>query len=364
MLPEINSPEWENELKSYLTSTREWRDKRADELGYSTRDSYQTAMNKRGIKLPSRDIPTVTPTEIPIINLPPLSLKKYIPINKGRIGDPETQVLHLTDHHNGQVTPTFNDDIGAERLEKLFQSTMRITNLHRNSYPINDLVIMITGDMVHGENVYQGAKVGGVSCGARDQVTNLAFPRLSEFVLSLKQQFKTVTLECVRGNHGRYAKEAPATSNWDMLLYDLMKAKLEQYDVKVNISRDFYKIVVIQGHRFFLAHLDQFKGTQGIPWFAMVRGLSSWFVTFGGFEYVVGGHFHRDDYLRINSRCKLLMGASMVTDDPFTQEVIKTSSIPCQWTFGVHKERGITWPYSLVVDDKFLPMKVNGGNAE
>ena len=29
----------------------------AEELGYATRDSYQTAMNKRGIKLPNKDIP-------------------------------------------------------------------------------------------------------------------------------------------------------------------------------------------------------------------------------------------------------------------------------------------------------------------
>lgn len=269
--------------------------------------------------------------------------------------DPETQVLHLTDHHHGQETSSTNKGVMEIRYEHLFQSTMRITKLHRNLYPINDLVIMITGDMVHGENVYQGAKVGTISGGAREQVITLAFPCLTEFILSLKQEFKTVTLECVRGNHGKYSREAPATSNWDMMLYDLLKTKLEQYEIKVNVSNDFYKMVDIQGHRFFLVHLDQFRAIQGVPWFAMTKGLQSWYVTYGGFDYVVGGHFHRDDFLRINSRCKLIMGASMVTDDPFTQEVVKTSSIPCQWTFGVHKNKGITWPYSLIVDNAYFP---------
>jgi hypothetical protein len=360
MLPKKGTPEWDAEVKAYLSSTQEWRTQRAKELGYAHRDSYQVQMNKHGVHIVDADIPKIETPDMPIINMPEINLKKYVPINKGRIGDPETQVLHLTDNHMGQITPSFNDEIGEERLQHLFKATTRITALHRNMYPINDLVIFITGDMVHGENVYQGAKLGAVSCGARDQVTNIAFPRLTEFILSLKQEFKTVTLECVRGNHGRYSKEAPSTSNWDMLLYDLLKSKLEHYDVKVNISRDFYKMVDIQGHRFFLTHLDQFRGTQGIPWFAIVRGIQSWYVTYGGFEYVVGGHFHRDDFLRINSRCKMIMGASMVTDDPFTLEVIKTSSIPCQWTWGVNKKKGVTWSYSLVVDDKYFPSSVNG----
>lgn len=353
-LPKLETKEWEEEVEFYKKSTNEQRVERAKSLDYATEQSYSSAMNKRGIHL-DPDIAELKITEEPIINLPPVELKKYIPKNSGRTGNPETQVLHLTDWHTGQITPSYNESVQDSRIEHLFQSTMLITNLHRNLYPINDLVIKITGDMVHGENVFQGAKVSTISCGAREQVTKLAFPKLSEFILSLKQEFKTVTVECVRGNHGRYSREAPATSNWDMMLYDLLKAKLEQYEIKVNISDNFYKIVEIQGHLFFMVHLDQFRATQGIPWFAITKGLQAWYVTYGGFDYVIGGHFHRDDFLRINSKCKLLMGASIVTDDPFTEEVVKTSTIPCQWTFGVHKNKGITFSYSLIVDDKYFP---------
>ncbi len=357
-LPKENTKEWNTEVEFYLKSSQSQRDQRAKELEYENRASYQNAMLKREISLGNNHDPVPPPqseNETPIINLPAIKLKKYIPINAGRVGDPETQVLHLTDWHDGQITPSFDHTILEKRADHLFQSTIRITKLHRNLYPVNDLVILITGDMVHGENVYQGAKVEGISGGARTQVTTMAFPLLSEFILSLKQEFHTVRVECVRGNHGKYSREAPATSNWDLLLYDLLKVKLEKYEVQVNIAETFYKIIEIQGLKFFLVHLDQFRATQGIPWFALTKGLQSWYVTYGGFDYVVGGHFHRDDLLRINSKCKLVMGASMVTDDPFTEEVVKTSSIPCQWTFGVHKNKGITWPYSLIVDESFFP---------
>jgi len=357
-LPDKNSTDWTKEVEFYLASTPEQRDKRAIELGYANRNTYQTVMAREGVLLADKTTDYVAPAanEIPEIHLPPVKLKKYTPINAGRLGDPETMGLLLQDWHTCEITPTYNDDIQDARIDKLFSSTMNIATLHRNLYPVNDLEILVAGDMVQGENPFQGSKVGAVLCGARDQVVYYAFPKLTELILSLKENFVTVNVRCVRGNHGRYSRQAPSTSNWDLMLYDLLKVKLERYGIKVDISDTFYKIVDIQGHRFFMVHLDQFKSTQGVPWFSMTKGIQSWYVTYGGFDYVVGGHFHRDDFLRINSRCKLMMGGPLVTDDEFTQEVIKTSSIPCQWVFGVHKNHGITWSYSLVVDDKYSPV--------
>ena len=356
-LPRINTKEWDAEVKFYETSTRKQRDKRAKELHYNKRHSYQTAMSGRGVHV-KQEV-----NEDAVINLPPVVLKQYKPINAERTGDPETAFLHLTDHHYGEITESYNTDVYQGRLEHLFQSTMRVINLHRNMYPINDLVVPITGDMVHGENPHQGAKVGSISAGARDQVSG-ALHRLSEFILSLKQEFTSIELHCVRGNHGRHTREAPATSNWDLMLYDQLKIKLEPYGIKVNVSDRFYKIVDIQGLRFFLVHLDQCKGSQGIPWFALKRAIQSWYVTHGGFDYVVGGHFHEDDFLRINSKCKLIMGASLATDDEFTQEIVKTSSIPAQWIWGVHKNKGITWAYSLVADNKYYPTENVNANSK
>ena len=348
MLPKKGSKAWDDEVKFYQSSTRDQRDKRAVELGYSDRAGYQTVMARRGVHL----VGEAPKLETTIINLPEIKLKKYEPVKVGK-GNPETQILHLTDHHFGQITKSFNEKVYDSRLEHLYKSTVHIANLHRNMYPINDLVIFMTGDMVHGENAHQGAKVGGIDRGARDQVIGL-LPKLAGFILSLKEQFKTISIYCVRGNHGRYDRVAPATSNWDMMLYDLLTTKLDHYGIKVDVSDEFYKLVDIQGKRFFLAHFDQFRGSQGVPWFAMTKGIQSWYVTYGGFDYIVGGHFHKDDFLRLSAKTKLIMSGSMVTDDTFTQEVCKTSSIPCQWTFGVNKHKGVTWSYSLIVDEKYF----------
>lgn len=354
-IPKKNSKEWEAEVEFFKHATKDQREKRAIELGYTNANSYGTQLNKQGVVLEAQQAPGIAQPESTVINLPPVKLKKYKPQNKGRLGDPETAVLHFTDHHDEEKTPTYDHQVYLARLDYIYKSTIHIVNLHRNIYPVNDLVIPITGDMVHGENPYQGAKVEAIEKGVKNQIYTSSLPALSEVILSFKQDFLTVTLECVPGNHGRYSKESPRTSNWDLFLYEGLKLKLEPYGIKVNISNEFCKIFDVQGHKFFIFHGDQCRSTMGVPYFALTKKLMSWYVTYGGFDYAMCGHFHKDDFLRITSKCKLIMGASMVTDDPYALEVVGTSSIPSQWLFGVHKQKGITWMYSLTADDKYFP---------
>ena len=322
--------------------------------------AYQTVKNtlhQLGIRRPQMDEKAPELVDPPdkrfpdkdepfVVNMPEVILREYTPLRAGA-QDPETQVLLLGDIHGGEITPTYNPDVMIKRFGDLFNSTMRITQLHRNMYPVNEIVIPMIGDMIHGENPYQGAKVGSINCGAQEQIFDYVLPQLLSFVLSLKQEFETVRVEAVPGNHGRYSREAPDKSNWDMILYKALKPALEQQGVEMNITNNFCSIFKVKGFKFFAFHGNQVKATQGIPYFALDRKVKSWYITFDGFDYAICGHFHKDDFLRISSKTKLFINGSWVSDDPFALEVIGTSSIPAQWTFGVHEKRGITWAYSL-----------------
>jgi len=287
-------------------------------------------------------------------------IREYISKTIGK-GDPETQVIVLGDDHAGLKTPSYDSKVYGKRFDTLFQSAMTITELHRNMYPLNDLVVIDVGDNVQGENPYQGSTIGAVECGAVEQVYDLALPTLTSFLCSLKQQFKTVKFYGVRGNHGKYSRTAPQTSNWDLALYRaLSNARLPE-GIEIHYSDVFEDIVVIEGFKFFIFHSDQIKNVQyGIPYFALIRAVKDWYVTFRRFPYAICGHWHKEDFLRVTSETKLLINGALTSDDPFTLETIKTSTIPLHWTFGVHKVKGMTWLYPLFVDPKFLPQK-NGG---
>jgi len=312
-------------------------------------------LSKQGIKrqFTPQQMQKVEPQ--PIL-LPPVEIQKYTPL-KGRRGDPETQILLLGDHHAGEITPTCNPTVYKQRRKNLFKTTMRITDLHRHMYPINDLVIMMVGDMVHGENVYQGANVETIACGAQEQIYEIALPELLSLILSFKENFRTIKIYAVRGNHGRYSPIAPRTSNWDIILYKALRDALTHYDIEMNVSNDFCQMVVVQGFKIFAFHGDQFRANQGIPYFAMSRKIKDWYFSYGPFDYTVCGHWHKDDFYRISSKVKAFINGAIPTDDPFALEIVGTSTIPTQWTFGMHERHGITWTYSLVLDPKFLPQK-------
>ena len=317
--------------------------------------SYQTGKDWRIFAIDELPQNRIVSDKQPIINLSPIKLKPYEPIMVGR-GDPETQVLVLGDGHADEITPTYNAGIYQKRVNTLYQRLLAITHLHRNMYPLNDLVILDVGDNVHGENPYQGATIGGVSMGAVDQVYELALPTIIELLVNLRQEFKSIKFYGVRGNHGRISRISPSTSNFDLMLYKALSQTKLPAGIEINYSDDFYIMPIIEGFRFFVFHGDQCRATMGVPYFAMTRKIMSWYNTFGGnIPYFVCGHFHKEDYLRISSNTKLLMNGSLVSDDPYALEVVGTSSVPNYWTFGCHKNRGITWLYALMLDKATLP---------
>lgn len=327
----------------------------AKHYGYSHYGTFETVVSRQYDIHRQRQFPDAKTKAEPLprkVILPPVKLIKYKPA--ARRGSPETQVLLLSDHHDGESTASYNHEICAERTNRIFTSAMTITELHRKMYDVDHLKIFMLGDMVHGENPRQGAKPGTISQGALTQVLQ-SLPRLNKLLASFRENFKTVEVWGVPGNHGRISKDAPETSNWDIALYNYLATERLPAGIVAHPPSEWYQLVDIDGFRFFLAHMDQVRMTNGIPYFAMVRKIQSWYITLGGFSYSCGGHTHLDYALRINAKTVHFNCGPLVTDDNWALGAVGTSTIPSQTTFFVHHKYGVTGRYSLVLDDKFLP---------
>jgi hypothetical protein len=59
-LPKVGTKAWKAEIQFYENSTKDQRDKRAKELKFGTRQTYQNAMQYRGVHLKSESPPLVT----------------------------------------------------------------------------------------------------------------------------------------------------------------------------------------------------------------------------------------------------------------------------------------------------------------
>ena len=288
-----------------------------------------------------------------IVNLPPVNIKEYL--TPQIEGDEEIIVLHASDGHAGKQTKSYSGLEFKERMYKLYESTMTITELHRKMYPIRKLHIVNTGDNCQGENPFQGSVIGSVEMGARDQVTKLAVPVWNDVIGSLKQHFDEIIFDGFAGNHG-HDKLAPATSSLDLLFYDILRSGIgQQKGITINIHEQFADIVYINNFKFFVFHGDGIPCQQGVPFFALDKKLKSWYIQWGGFNYALGGHFHKRHSDEVASKFEYFMCGTLVSDDEWALNKLGISSNPSQGIFGVHPRKGVTWRYPVVVDDEFLP---------
>lgn len=357
-LPTKETTEADMLMALYPNASSEQLDKWTKLYGYKNRHTFTGAIRKRlGIKRASQGSVETQEPESLVINLPPILLRNYRP-KKTRKGDEEIAVAHCGDGHACKITKSYDEGVYRARMDTMFDSIMTLVSLHRNMYPINVLRIINTGDNTQGENPFQGSTIGSVAMGARDQTTKVAYPTWVKLIASLRQEFAEVEFDGFPGNHG-YTKGAPETSREDLRLYDLLQAYFfNTKGITINVHEEFGDIIDINGFRVFCFHGDEIPCQQGVPFFALDRKLKSWYMQFGGFNYALGGHFHKYHADEVSSKFEYLMTSTLVSDDEWAIKKLGISSSPSQNIFGMHPTMGMTWRYKMMVDRKFLMEKL------
>ena len=353
MLPDIKSKDWIAETAFYLRASKEQITERAKALGIQP-PSYERRMRERGILKGKTEVPGVDPEVVTVYTpYPKFNIKPFKKPKTSR--DEEDIVIVTADKHLAKVTESYDVKTAKARMEKLLDSTMTIINLHR---PIRKLWVFELGDVVQGENPYQGSKIGEVECGAFEQVHDVGVPIMSRFLTSLASGVKEVDYIAVSGNHGVYDKQATKRTNWDNFLYKAIEGALvNQKNIHIYPPKEFYQLVNIRGFRFFLIHGNQVYAQQGIPLFAMRRKMQEWYAYLGGFNYGYAAHFHSGAYDQVNSHADYTICPPLVTGDSWALEKVGRASAPVQLAFGVHDVYGRTWEYKLRTDSAFMPQK-------
>ncbi len=351
LLPEKGTPEADKLIELYPTASSEQLEIWTNQYGYKNRGGFIDAMRKRlGVLRGGTEIPEVKAERIPYPNF------KIKPFKVGkRRRDEEDIGIVISDPHIDKITESYDLKIAQARFDYLLDSAMTIINLHR---PIRKAWIFILGDVGQGENPYQGSKIGETEAGVFEQIHDHAVPLFTKFCVSLASGVSEVEVDGVPGNHGKYAREAPDKTNWDRFFYKaLQDAMINQRNVSVYPSSQFYQLINIKGFRFFIIHGDQVHATAGIPLFAMRRKMQEWYAYVGGFNYAYAGHFHSGAYDQVNSMADYTISPPLVTGDSWALEKVGRASVPQQLCFGIHKKYGRTFTYHLHTDEKFLPKK-------
>lgn len=242
----------------------------------------------------------------------------------------------------------------GKRLKSLYTSVLNITDRHRKDCDINTLNIFTLGDIVEGRAIFRGQ-----SSRVTNDVVEQMFrgqEMIANFIRNLAKHYKKVKVPCIPGNHGRVGMkdEELAWVNWDYVIYRNLEQILKRVkNVEFDVDKKWWKIVSVQGWRFYMEHGDRIKKYWSIPWYGLERGdnrvLKMMRALGKDYDYFIIGHHHVPFEWDAN-RGERICNGTFSSGNPYAMRDLKVVARPTQKLFGVHKDVGITFRYNIRMD--------------
>lgn len=242
-----------------------------------------------------------------------------------------TLCLVLSDVHDGKNSATFSQGIFEKRILGIPKALAN----HPLTRDIRDLVIILGGDMVEGEDIYPNQQIN-----LTEPVFDQAHHAASTLERMLKELHTTLELRklvvhSVPGNHGRMSKTAHTKSNWDNVMYAALAEKCKaDTAIKFTPNYEGLHVVEIGGHRILVDHY-------GVPHLGSAPhrlNFLSWMTEYKC-SALVRGHYHHLTYEQFNRKWLIGNGSLSGVDD-YSERLARFDNAQ-QALFNVHRKHGV-----------------------
>ena len=225
-----------------------------------------------------------------------------------KVSTPIVAVMQSSDIHMGSVQDAdeiedfnaFSPEICIDRCMKFSNDVMKWVELHRSNYYVDDLVHIVTGDLISGD-IHENLRITN-AFPTPVQVVKAA-DLLANMISIEAPHFKKLTVEfVVEDNHGRLTK-LPQTkeagfNSLNYLVGFIAKQKLANHEnVEFNIYPQLQKVVEVLNRKYLITHGHKVRGWAGFPWYGIERkvgreSIKRMMADKNKFDKVVAGHFH------------------------------------------------------------------------
>ena len=277
-----------------------------------------------------------------------------VPIKDKRKGRAEIALLHTTDWQLGKMTADYDMGVCGKRIDMLAQKVVDLTKIQRADHPVEEIVVMLGGDMVEGITVFPGQAY---------EVEAHLFTQLFECVRiierlinTLLQDFRKVTVWCEYGNHGRIGRrgDVPYTDNIDRIAYKIAQDRFaSNRRVEFHQSENWHQIVTIGNYRALLFHGDEIKSFGGnTPAFGILRKVNAWATgVVEPFQDAYHGHFHTPMTLTLANGGRVFGTGSPESENVYAAEFVAAKGRPSQRLHFIDPEKGrVTSEHTLWLD--------------
>jgi len=333
-LPKVNTEEWQREIDFYLKSTALQRNERAKSLGYAHRDSYQRAMLTRGVSIKDTGKSDYVPPENMILPIPKIEL--HLPPVSETSEKDEEQVGLFSDSHIGLKTKTYNSKVAKKRILRYYNTICRFADIHRKFCPVSKLHLFMLGDIPQGEQIGKQLLIDELELPLYDQKW-VAVNELSNLIINLCQWYKSIDVIGIPGNHGVLGKYFSFAANWNIEIYDLLKAMIGPNYPQVTFqieANDFYAIHKVKNTSFLALHGDKIPMYLSLPFYGIDRRSLKWKQSLPHWDILLMGHFHSCSFLQ-PSGFPIFINGTFSSDSRFVAQWLGLKEIAEQWTFFV-----------------------------
>lgn len=298
----------------------------------------------------------------------PMEPQPWRPTNlKSKAARKEALILMISDVHMGEVIDrdqmggrnTFDKEICAKRLERLFQGVVKMGTTHWSGPPPGVIYVILGGDLISGEIHDELAKSNDLL--AIPAVRELATHIISGLELLLQSFDCEIRVVSIPGNHGRTTRK-PESKGFVLNSYDTLVAwlveswftsrKTKKITFSAPASGD--ALINICGWNFLFTHGDRIgsRGGAGMvgPVATIARGMQRLIQDYAAdqvvVDYIVIGHFHTSVELEQGFANGCLSGPS-----EYSRSGRMRSSPPSQWLLSVHPFHGVTRRWKILVGD-------------
>lgn len=292
--------------------------------------------------------------------LPPL--EPFPRVESPKVEIPHIAMLDISDVHVGsKVDPVITGGLNAydysiflKRGAELQRGIVRLVDMQRRVYPVNELYVNFLGDMVEGEDIFPG-QAFQIDRALAQQIF-LGADWFSNLLIDLAARFDAVHVRAIPGNHGRgYRKgQSHPLTNWDTVVYRMMQQRLGNHkNVEFQIEDKAWALYHIPGHeqyRHILIHGDEARSWMTIPWYGFERAGQRLESMLGALlDYVHAGH-HHNEARWANNRMEFLVNGSWVGGSDLSIKKLLRVSRPVQNLFFCHPRRGVVSHYPIQLD--------------
>jgi hypothetical protein len=281
----------------------------------------------------------------------------------------ESIVLFLSDIHMGEVVSlaamggrnSYNMKIAAARLERYFQSVVKLGTEHWTGLPPDSIYFVLGGDLVSGEIHDELAKTNDLQ--AIPAVRVLA-EALAAGLDLLRKSFPAIPIHCISvpGNHGRTTRK-PESKAFAVNSYDTLVALLLEWwattkgikGVTFSAPHTGDALVTIHGWNVLFTHGDRIgsRGGSGFvgPAATAARGMQKivqdYLAEGRVIDVIVMGHFHTPLELEYG-----IVNPSLVGPSEYSRSGRMRSHPSAQWMLSIHPQYGVARRWKIACGDK------------